>query len=167
MSRRDLSLVDAWLSQSHVAEWWHEHALGIDAAASFGPSIDGEDPMEVFVVDWDGRPIGLVQRYRMADEPAYAAALGGDLSRAVGIDYLVGEPDAVGMGIGPRVIDAFSADTFATMDTIDEIVVAVQQANRRSWRALEKAGYTRVFAGMIDTGDPSDTGPSYVYRRRR
>jgi aminoglycoside 6'-N-acetyltransferase len=103
----------------------------------------------------------------MADEPAYAAALGADLSLAAGIDYLIGEPDAVGVGIGPQVIAAFSAHTFATAHGIEEIVVGVQQANRRSWRALEKAGYTRVFAGMIESDDPSDAGPSYVYVRRR
>jgi hypothetical protein len=43
----------------------------------------------------------------------------------------------------------------------------VQQANHRSWRALEKAGYDRVFTGMIESEDPSDSGPSYVYLRSR
>ena len=50
---------------------------------------------------------------------------------------------------------------------IDRLAVAVQQANHRSWRALEKAGYDRVFAGMIDSDDPSDAGPSYLYVRLR
>ncbi len=47
------------------------------------------------------------------------------------------------------------------------MAVAVQQDNRRSWRALEKAGYSRVFAGMIESDDPSDAGPSYLYVRLR
>ena len=50
---------------------------------------------------------------------------------------------------------------------IDRMGVAVQQANHRSWRALEKAGYDRVFEGMIESDDPSDAGPSYVYVRAR
>jgi hypothetical protein len=38
-----------------------------------------------------------------------------------------------------------------------------QQANIASWRALERAGYVRVRAGMIDSDDPSDAGPAFVY----
>ena len=47
------------------------------------------------------------------------------------------------------------------------IVAAVQQGNRRSWRALEKAGFSRTWAGQLESDDPSDAGPSYVYVRAR
>ena len=43
------------------------------------------------------------------------------------------------------------------------IVVTVQIENRRSWRALEKAGYRRTWSGFVHSGDPSDDGPSHVY----
>jgi aminoglycoside 6'-N-acetyltransferase len=39
----------------------------------------------------------------------------------------------------------------------------VQIENRPSWRALEKAGYRRTWSGLVDSGDPSDDGPSHVY----
>lgn len=45
-------------------------------------------------------------------------------------------------------------------------VVAVQQANRRSWRALEKAGFERTWAGTIECDDSCDAGPNFVYVRR-
>jgi aminoglycoside 6'-N-acetyltransferase len=45
--------------------------------------------------------------------------------------------------------------------------VAVQQENPASWRALEGAGFQRVWAGMLDSDDPSDQGPSYLYSMRR
>jgi len=57
--------------------------------------------------------------------------------------------------------------TFERYADVERMGVAVQQANHRSWRALEKAGYERVFAGMIESNDPSDAGPSYVYVRLR
>jgi aminoglycoside 6'-N-acetyltransferase len=112
-----------------------------------------------------GRPAGMVQRYLIDDYPSWSAAI--QAGRAAGIDYLVGEEELTGQGIGSRIIDAFTALTFDRHAGIDEVVVAVQQENRPSWRALEKAGFTRVFAGTIESTDPSDEGPSYLYVRRR
>jgi RimJ/RimL family protein N-acetyltransferase len=45
------------------------------------------------------------------------------------------------------------------------VVTSVDQANRRSWRALEKIGFQRVWAGVLDSDDPSDKGPTFVYVR--
>ena len=65
------------------------------------------------------------------------------------------------------MIELFTASTFDRYPGVGAVVVDVQQANRPSWRALEKAGFHRVFAGTIDSDDPSDAGPAYVYVRRR
>ena len=62
---------------------------------------------------------------------------------------------------------SFTALTLERYGDTEGVAVAVQQGNRRSWRALEKAGYDRVFTGSIESDDPSDDGPSYVYVRRR
>ena len=47
------------------------------------------------------------------------------------------------------------------------VVVAVQQANRASWRALEGAGFRRQWEGLLVTDDLSDQGPAYLYVRYR
>ena len=65
------------------------------------------------------------------------------------------------------MIDAFSATVFDDLADVTTIVVSVQQANQASWRALERAGYRRVWAGRLDTADPSDDGPAYVLVRDR
>ena len=117
------------------------------------------------MVELDGRPVGFVQRYLLDDYPHWRAAVG--IERAAGIDYLIGVVELTGIGLGPAIVDSFTRSTFERYEEIDQVAVAVQQANRRSWRALEKAGYDRVFAGEIDSDDPSDAGPSYTYVRRR
>jgi aminoglycoside 6'-N-acetyltransferase len=133
--------------------------------ASYGPTVDGDDPTEAFIVELDGRAVGFVQRYLLDDYPAWCAALA--VEQAAGIDYLIGVEELTGAGLGPVIVDAFTTVTFDKCGGIDRLAVAVQQANRRSWRALEKAGYHRVFAGIIDSDDPSDAGPSYLYVRLR
>jgi aminoglycoside 6'-N-acetyltransferase len=106
-----------------------------------------------------------VQRYRLDDYPAWSTAVG--IERAAGIDYLIGVAELTGVGLGPLVVDLFTTLTFERYGHVEMVAVAVQQANRRSWRALEKAGYDRVFAGTIDSDDPSDAGPSYIFVRHR
>ncbi|HEX3907325.1 MAG TPA: acetyltransferase [Mycobacteriales bacterium] len=32
-----------------------------------------------------------------------------------------------------------------------------------SWRILEKAGFSRIWSGELDSPDPSDEGPQHVY----
>ncbi len=42
-------------------------------------------------------------------------------------------------------------------------MVDVDPANRRSWRALERLGFERVWEGDLDAEDPADAGPAVVY----
>jgi aminoglycoside 6'-N-acetyltransferase len=171
LARHDFGLLGSWIAAPHVAPWWREDASPEAVEAAYGPPVDGADPTELFVVEIDGEAAAFVQRYRYGDNPAWEAAIGATgavgVSAAAGIDYLIGVPDLTGAGVGPLVIDRFTQDTLARYPDAEAVVVAVQQANRRSWRALEKAGFTRVFAGTITSDDPSDEGPSFVYERRR
>ena len=47
------------------------------------------------------------------------------------------------------------------------MVAVPQQANVASWRALERAGYTRWWSGQLDSDDPGDAGPAHLYGIRR
>jgi aminoglycoside 6'-N-acetyltransferase len=169
LTREDFGLVATWLDREHVARWWPDPHDPASLEAHYGGSIDGTDPTAMFVVLADGRPIGLVQRYRVQAYDDWQATLrtAGVEGASAGIDYLIGEPDLIGLGFGPRVIAALVEDVWASYPDLESITVAVQQENRRSWRALEKAGFSRVFAGMLDSEDPSDAGPSFLYALSR
>jgi len=165
LERADFALLARWLALPHVAPWWPDEPTVSAVEASYGGTIDGTDPTEGFIIELGGRPVGFIQRYRLDDYPSWSAALG--IERAAGIDYLIGVPELTGVGLGPVIVDSFTVLTFERYADVERMGVAVQQANHRSWRALEKAGYERVFAGMIESNDPSDAGPSYVYVRLR
>ena len=90
--------------------------------ATYGPCITGEDPTEVFVIELDGEPVGLIQRYRHDDFPEWKRAVGG--AHAAGIDYLVGEPGRVGQGVGTAAIAVFAADTLVRYPDVDCVVAA-------------------------------------------
>jgi aminoglycoside 6'-N-acetyltransferase len=169
MRRDDLSLLLDWLQQPHVNEWWRGEPSDLAGVeAKYGACIDGDDPTELFVIEESSRPIGMIQRYLMADEPGWSGAFRDivDVSDAAGIDYLIGDPDAIGRGVGTAAIARFSPLVFEWRP-VSSIVVTVQQGNPASWRVLERVGFTRIWAGELDSPDPSDGGPEFVYLLRR
>ncbi|MBV8464223.1 MAG: acetyltransferase [Acidimicrobiales bacterium] len=169
LARQDFPLLGRWMAAPHVEPWWREAADPDSIEARYGAAVDGRDPTELFVVVRDGQPVGFAQRYLIDDEPSWKAAL--EPARvphpAVGIDYLIGEEELLGHGIGPEFIDRLVDDTWRRHPHAVAVVADVDQDNRRSWRALEKSGFERTWAGEIVSEDPSDEGPAYVYVRRR
>lgn len=187
MTRADFPALATWLRAPHVENWFpwlHGDSDPLVAVeAEYGPCIDGTDPTELFVIETEGQPVGFLQRYRISDNPSWAAALSaaaesssaagesstsaGDLRTAVGFDYAIGVREATGHGVGSAAIRQLLADTFDRYPDIDRVIVAMQQANRPSWRALERVGFERRWAGLLDSPDPSDAGPSYIYEISR
>jgi aminoglycoside 6'-N-acetyltransferase len=169
LQRGDFGLLSLWFSRPHVAPWWREEHDPGTIERNYGPAVDGADPTELFIVERDGKPVGFAQLYLFDDNPGWKRALtaAGAYDDAAGIDYLIGLDAAIGQGLGPLIIDDLVRRAWQTHAGITQVVAAVQQDNRRSWRALEKAGFERAWAGDIESDDPSDNGLSYVYVRRR
>ncbi len=170
-TRDDLPTVASWLARPHVARWWQEDPDLAAVRARYLPCVDGGDPTELLILEAGGAPAGFFQRYLIADDPLWAAALRGtgqpDTDTAAGIDYLIGEAALTGRDLGTASIAAFTRLVFARYRAAGLVAVAVSQANTASWRALEKAGYRRAWAGELDSDDPSDEGPMYLYRCER
>jgi aminoglycoside 6'-N-acetyltransferase len=163
----DFPLLARWLAQPHVARWWHHEVTPAAVARDFGPTVRGEEPNEDLLVSAAGRPVGLVQRCRWADYPDYAAEIAPLLTPPAGamtIDYLIGEPELIGRGLGPAMIAAVVAATWTDHPGASCVIVPVAVANHASGRALEKAGFRRVASGLLPPDNPIDDGRHHVYR---
>jgi aminoglycoside 6'-N-acetyltransferase len=166
----DLPLVSRWLAEPHVAQWWRDPSDLPSVRQAYLPSINGEDPSEVFIIEVAGAAAGLIQRYLVDDDPEWdraMAATGVVHGRAAGIDYLIGEAGLTGRGYGTAAIAAFTTMTLRRYPQAVAVVAAPQQANIPSCRALERAGYTRWWSGQLDSDDPGDAGPAHLYGIRR
>jgi aminoglycoside 6'-N-acetyltransferase len=132
---------------------------------NYGPLAGALDPTEGFIVHFGGRPIGYVQRYLIDEHPDWHETIRGALGRSggIGIDYLIGEPDLVGRGVGRRLISQFVRASWNRYPTAERIVVALQQENIACWKALEASGFRRAWEGDLVSSDPSDQGPSFIY----
>jgi len=167
LGRADFTRLRGWLARPHVARWWNHDTSASAVEADFGPAVDGTEPTELFVVLHGRRPVGLLQRYTFADNPGYAAELARLVALpegALGIDYLLGEPDLVGHGLGTAMLRAAAAAVWRDRPSAPAVVVAVNAANRASWRALERAGFERVAEGALEPDNPVDSSAHFVFR---
>lgn len=155
----DFPLLAQWLSRPHVARWWNHEFTAEAVARDFGASARGEEPSEDFLALEDGAAFGLLQRARWHDYPEYVTELAPYWPvpvEAVTVDYLIGEPQMVGHGLGTRMLAAFTADTWRRYPAATCIVVPVATGNGASWRALEKAGFRRVADAHLTPDNPID-----------
>lgn len=170
LQRADFGLVAKWLSEPVVARWWDHETSPEALEHDFGGSVDGTEATEVFLAWTGGRPFGLIQRYAIADYPEYVDELSAICPQppgAVSIDYLIGEPDCRGRGLGAAMIAAFVAESWAAYPGASAVVVAMHQDNAASWRAVARAGFRRVAEGELAPDNPIDSREHYLYQLDR
>jgi aminoglycoside 6'-N-acetyltransferase len=143
MTADDLALFHEWLQRPHVKRWWRDRETYEDVVEQYLPSIEGREPTDHYLIVLDSRPIGVIQTYLVSDYPEWDAIVeAGD--GVAGVDLAIGEETMVGRGLGPRILAEFARDiVFARPGTV-ACVATVEEANRRSWRAFEKAGFRHV-----------------------
>lgn len=143
----DLPLMHRWLNDPAVVEWWKGEDVSWPAVVRDYGTGHGE-PVEHWIALLDGQPLGWLQCYRAADyveEETYYWRKHLALDTTAGIDYLVGEARQRGRGVGSAMIRAFVRDVvFARHPDWTHAAAGPFQANVASWKALEKAGFTRV-----------------------
>lgn len=140
MTHGDLSDVVAWRSAPHVLRWWEAALPDVAAAtATYGPRIDGESPISMWVWEVNGRSVGLVQDYRVGVHHPHAV-LAPDVD-VTGVDYLIGRADRVGRGLGTRCLWAWALHLRRRRPDASLAFAAPDHRNAASLRALAKAGF--------------------------
>jgi len=143
MTRGDLPDVTRWRQSEHVHRWWASDGdPTLEAVTSqYGPRIDGMSPTRMWVAEVNGRSVGFVQDYRISDYPEFSM-LAPDPD-AIGIDYVVGEVQWVGRGIGTRMIWAWLLRMRSRFPDAACCFAAPDHRNEASLRVLDKLGFTR------------------------
>lgn len=169
LRRDDFSTLCTWLARPHVREWWQHDPSPASVETDFGPGVDGDDPVEYFIVAIDGAECAFIQSCQLHDEDEWWNALQvvSAPRDAFTIDYFIAEPTRIGRGHGTTMIGAFLADRWRRYPDATCSIVDVDPANAPSWRALENNGYHAVWEGELDLSDPRDQGPTRIYLLER
>lgn len=132
----DLELMKVWLEKDHVAKWygqpddWIEEIEGRNNQFKF---------IKHFIVLNDKEPIGFCQYYSCSDanEDWY-----GDLPLlgTYSIDYLIGEENYLGKGLGKGIIRLLVEKIFSLEDS-KRIIVQPETDNAASCNSLLSNGF--------------------------
>jgi aminoglycoside 6'-N-acetyltransferase len=141
LRKDDLTLVRDWLIREHVRRWWRDSLD--ESIAEYEQAIAGLDPSDHYLIVLDGRPIGMIETYLVSNHPEWEEIV--QVGEGVaGVDLFIGEPELTGRGLGSQVIEAFVDEVVFASPATHAAVAAVDDENRRSWRAFEKAGFNHV-----------------------
>lgn len=135
-----LELLGEWLRREHVRRWWRDSE---DSLREYADAIAGRDPSEHYLIVADGRRVGMIETYLVSDFPDWEAVV--KVGQGVaGVDLLIGEEDAVGRGLGTEALRRFTQEVLFARPGLKACVASVDEENRRSWRAFEKAGFRHM-----------------------
>ncbi len=139
---RDLPVVAGWLRQPHVVRWWGHPEQTLIA-------IQHHPPVTQAMITADARPVGYLCWQRPTQEELAQAGLTDMPGDLMDIDIMIGEPDALGQGIGPaalgELLDRLRGEGVLLVG------LAAANDNRRALRAYTKAGF-RHFRDFQEAG---------------
>lgn len=167
LRRTEFELLGRWLAEPLVAKWWNHDTNAAAVERDYGPAVDGREPASVLIAEIETRPFGLIQHYPIAAYPDYLGELAAVCrvpEGAVSIDYLIGSADHRGWGLGTRMIATCVKRIWTECSEVVAVIVPVHVENRASWRALERAGFSRAAQGQLKPDNPGHSRDHYVYR---
>ncbi len=166
MSIDEVRLVEDWLREPHVARWWLAGTTADAESAEIRSCVEGvtKSATHMLTVLERGQraasPVGWCQWYPYDAYPSEGSAAGARAGEC-GFDYALGDPGAVGRGLGTQLIRALIAEVRREHPRCG-FIVAPDARNLASRRVLELNGFVLVEVRRIETEDTEE--PMAIYR---
>jgi len=160
LKESDLPLMCRWHNNYHVAVWWQNWRPKLEQVEKkYLARIMGEEPIEAFIIQFNGIDIGFIQTYLINDFPDYTKWV--DIKeKAAGMDLFIGEKAYIHIGLGPLIMQKFLYFYVFKMYKVDSCIVGPEPANKAAIRAYEKAGFKYLKTIQI----PKEEEPEYLMR---
>lgn len=154
LSIEHIDILHKWMQEPHVLQWWGEKRSWSldDIKEKYTPYTYGykiqegiKKPIHPFIIEFEKRPIGFIQFYRAADFPRDGFSVENvwqeDKSLAA-IDFYIGEPHSIGMGLGTQALQFFLQDH--VFKRFDACLVDPDKNNKAAIKAYAKAGFSTL-----------------------
>ena len=131
----DLPLIEKWLRADHVRSVWGDPDQNLRLLRE--PAVRGAWRA---IIEVDGRKVGVVLWQHPSREELDAAGLTDIPTSVIDIDIMIGEPAALGSGIGSTTIRLVTEVAF-TDSAVPFVMACARVDNGASRRAFAKAGF--------------------------
>lgn len=130
-----------WLHRPHVARWWGDPQSAWESSLRIPP-----DNRALIVLN--EAPVGYLCWQTPPEDELIAAGLTDLPQDLIDIDLLIGEPELLGRGLGPRSLGLL-LDRLRTEPLVSVAGVGTSVSNDRAIRAFEKTGFS-LFRRFLD-----------------
>ena len=150
----DLQQVFLWLIRPHVAKGYAKPPNSfMEAVAKYGPRAVPGNVVRAFIVNVDGTDLGYAQAYDVASFDDYAQRLDNEAGLTC-MDLFLGDEQALGRNVGPRVIARFVKEIVFDDPAVRACVAGPGEGNVAAIRAFEKAGFRRWRLLRVEGEEP-------------
>jgi RimJ/RimL family protein N-acetyltransferase len=133
----DLALIERWLHADHVRSTWGDPDENVQSLRDAPP-----DGSRRAIIEADGLAVGLVLWQHPTRRELDEAGLCDIPESVVDIDIMIGESEAVGLGLGSTAIHLV-AETALSDPTVPFLMACARLDNLASQRAFAKAGFRK------------------------
>lgn len=132
----DRNMFKEWLYSEHVAKWYTEPVEWLNEIANRDTEYSW---IKHFIVEKEGVPIGFCQYYDYAfSEETWHGNM--DVKDTYSIDYLIGETDYLGCGLGKSIV-LHLLNEIQNKTNAKKIIVQPDVENKASRSTLRSAGF--------------------------
>ena len=164
LQTEDLNLLHKWLNEPHVHEWYDKDKENTIEAITerYGPKSKTAGLTDCYVVSYENKPLGYIQKYKVNDWPEFADYVGYD-DHTASVDLFIGAPSFMGQGLGSLMLKKFLKEVVFADPDISTCIIGPEPENKRGIRAYEKAGVKYV--KTVQVGKEPD--PTYIMELKK
>ncbi|HRI69337.1 MAG TPA: GNAT family N-acetyltransferase, partial [Polyangium sp.] len=142
----DLEMLHRWYQAPHVRPWFGGGRTFESIVEEYSDYFDADQPIHVYIVEYDGRPIGMLDWQRMGDFPEFQRTYEENDPDSINCDILIGEVDVVHRGLGVTILREFLRRIVFVDQRLTSCVIDPVPENAIAIRMYEKAGFRFVRA---------------------
>lgn len=153
----DYRLLEAWCRQEEIYRYFEQRILsGEEIRRKYYPRTLKDARVPVFMIEQDGRPVGIIQYQRMSAEDNWCGIRAAD---GYEIDLFIGEEKERGRGIGRESVALIARYLFEKMGA-GTLVMCPMSGNASAIRCYERCGFEET--GMFSAPDTVGVTQEYV-----
>ncbi len=148
-----IRLMQRWLSSGEAKRWYGGNTPKTEAALRQKYLVDKpQGGTQCFIIQYEGKPIGYIQYYRVMDYPVWCGLVSGQ-SHDYGLDLFIGEDALIGRGIGTRIVKAALKDLIFANGEACRCILGPSPENLRAIRCYEKCGFQHIRTVTTEHGE--------------
>ena len=133
----DIALLKRWLYTPHVKRWYHEPLEWLSEVEQRSGAFRW---IHHYIAELDGRKIGFCQYYDCADSDESWDGYK-QLRGTYSLDYLIGEADCLGKGLGKQLLLSL-VEIIRALPDAERIIVQPERENSASRGLLRSCGFS-------------------------